>query len=542
MSEYVIAKYLRLSSEDVDLKQSDKLESNSISNQRNLLDSYINSIPEFSGAKVIEFCDDGWSGKNFERPAFQEMLTQIRAGKINCIIVKDLSRFGRDYLTVGNYISRIFPFMGVRFIAVNDGFDSIRPMDTDSLDTSFKTLLYDLYSRELSRKVRSAKRFRAQKGYCVASKAPYGYMKDPDDKNRLIIDPPAAEVVRRIFHMVAEGNSAVQTARALNDEHIQTPMLYKVAAGCYNSAWLCIDGENFWTGSAIIRIVRNECYIGKAIYGKRYTDVIGSGHSKKVKRENWIVVENMHEAIVSKEEFDRAQDRLERFSEHNVKSGGLPLTGKVKCGICGRAMRRRRAKQSYFYCGTPLVTDNFSCTTERTLEEDVLSAIRDGLHTMAAAAVELSLVQEEQSRSQKKDISRLLGRLSALKEAAAQRKQQVKELYETYALGEMGRDEYLERKTALQNECDGILTEISNLEASIESTDTDGEQSCQLIERLKQYTDVQELTREIVEDVVKEVRIYPGRRMEIVWNCQDEFEKLADYFETDKQSEGEIAI
>jgi len=542
VSEYVIAKYLRLSSEDIDLKRSGKLESNSISNQRNLLDSYIDRMPEFSGAKVIEFCDDGWSGKNFERPAVQEMLAQVKAGEINCIIVKDLSRFGRDYLTVGNYISRIFPFMGVRFIAVNDGFDSIRPLDTDSLDTSFKTLLYDLYSRELSRKVRSAKRFRAQKGYCVASKAPYGYMRDPDNKNRLVIDPPAAEVVRRIFHMVAEGNSAVQTARTLNDEHIQTPMLYKVAAGCYGSAWSCIDGENFWTSSAIIRIVRNECYIGKSIYGKRCYDIIGSGHSKQVKREDWIVVENMHESIVSKEEFDRAQNQLEKFSEHHVKPGSLPLTGKVKCGICGRAMRRQRAKQSYFYCGTPLVTDNFSCTTERTLEEDVLSAIRAGLHTMAAAVIELSIIQEEQSRNQKKDISKLLGKLSALKEAVAQRKQQIKGLYEAYALGEMGRDEYLKQKMTLQDECDGMLTEISNLEASIENNDTDSGQGGQLIECFKQYMDVQELTREIVEDVVKEVLIYSGQRMEIVWNYQDEFEKLAAHLEMNKRLEGEIAI
>ncbi len=156
MSGYVVAKYLRLSSEDADLKQSGKAESNSISNQRNLLDAYIRGIPEFTDATVLEFCDDGWSGKNFERPAVQAMLEQVRHGQIQCIAVKDISRFGRDYLTVGNYISRIFPFLGVRFIAVNDGLDSIRPMDVDSLDTSFKELLYDLYSRDLSRKVRNA--------------------------------------------------------------------------------------------------------------------------------------------------------------------------------------------------------------------------------------------------------------------------------------------------------------------------------------------------------------------------------------------------
>ena len=132
-------------------------------------------------------------------PPSRKLIAQVRAGKIQCIVVKDLSRFGRDYLTVGNYISSVFPFLGVRFIAVNDGYDSSRPMDVDSLDTSFKALLYDFYSRDLSRKVRKAKRFRAQRGDFLSPFAPYGYVKDPANKNHLLIDPPAAETVRRIF-------------------------------------------------------------------------------------------------------------------------------------------------------------------------------------------------------------------------------------------------------------------------------------------------------------------------------------------------------
>lgn len=158
-----VAIYLRISSEDGDLKDTGKAESESISNQRGLLLNFISSRSEFSGWEVSEFCDDGWSGKNFERPDFLRMMEQIKQGQIDCVLVKDLSRFGRDYLVVGNYISRVFPFLGVRFIAVNDGFDSSRPQDIDSLDTSFKTLIYDLYSRELSGKVKNAKRMRAEK-------------------------------------------------------------------------------------------------------------------------------------------------------------------------------------------------------------------------------------------------------------------------------------------------------------------------------------------------------------------------------------------
>ena len=189
-----IAMYLRISSEDDDLKDTGKEESESISNQRGLLTNYISIHPEFASADVLEFCDDGWSGKNFERPDFTRMMEQVKTGQIQCILVKDLSRFGRDYLTVGNYISRVFPFLGVRFIAVNDGFDSSRQADIDSLDTSFKTLIYDLYSRELSSKVKNAKRQRAAKGLFLSPFAPYGFVKDPENKNRLLADPEAAEV------------------------------------------------------------------------------------------------------------------------------------------------------------------------------------------------------------------------------------------------------------------------------------------------------------------------------------------------------------
>ena len=200
-----VAMYLRLSSEDDDLKDTGKAESESISNQRGLLQNFISSRSEFSGWEISEFCDDGWSGKNFERPDFLRMMEQVKQGQIHCIVVKDLSRFGRDYLVVGNYISRVFPVLGVRFIAVNDGFDSSRPQDIDSLDTAFKTLIYDLYSRELSGKVKNAKRMRAEKGLFLRPFAPYGYVKDPEDKNRLLIDKEATDIVRKIFALTIDG-------------------------------------------------------------------------------------------------------------------------------------------------------------------------------------------------------------------------------------------------------------------------------------------------------------------------------------------------
>ncbi|RKJ31197.1 hypothetical protein D7X33_40660, partial [Butyricicoccus sp. 1XD8-22] len=300
-------------------------------------------------ATVIEFCDDGWSGKNFERPAFQDMISQAQKGGINCVLVKDMSRFGRDYLVVGNYISRVFPFLGVRFIAVNDGIDSIRPADIDSLDTSFKALLSDLYSRDLSRKVRNALFFRVKRGDYVSSFAPYGYQKDPDNKHRLIIDPPAAEVVHRIFCMVGSGLTTLQTAKVLNAESIPTPMCYKKDAGSSLRIVSCIHETNFWTADIIIRIIRNECYLGKIVYGRTFHDTIGSSRYIRKKRSDWIVVTDQHQEIVTQEEFDRAQAAVQEFSERSKRTAKTkPLSGKVRCGVCGHVMFCARGKQAYY--------------------------------------------------------------------------------------------------------------------------------------------------------------------------------------------------
>ncbi len=522
----ITAKYIRLSSEDDDLGKSGKVESNSVTNQRNLLDAFISRTPELADTSVIEFCDDGWSGKNFERPAVQEMIAQARAGKIQCIVVKDLSRFGRDYLTVGNYISCVFPFLGVRFIAVNDGFDSIRPTDVDSLETSFKALLYDLYSRDLSRKVRSAKKFRAQRGDFLAPFAPYGYVKDPADKARLVIDPEAAETVRRVFHLAASGHSADQIAMALNRETVPTPMLYKRAAGCSRTRWPSIEENNFWTDTAVVKILRDERYLGKNIFGKRIRDRVGHTHTVKVSREDWIAVENTHEGIVTREEFDRAQTAMREFVEHGeLKKRDWPLRGKVRCGVCGHAMSYKLGKQMYFYCYTPRYNDSFACV-KQVQGADILEVISDGLRVQAQMAVELSRLWEEQHREQKKDAAAVKKNLAGLRETHQRLSQQISGLYESFALGEIGKPEYLAAKTAAAKQRDDTAARISELEAALENMGADGSLRNGFVSTFGKYLDVKEITSEITAEVLKEVLVFPGDRFEIAWNYRDELEKL----------------
>ena len=520
------AKYIRLSSEDDDLGKGGKVESNSVTNQRNLLDAFISRTPELAESNVIEFCDDGWSGKNFERPAVQEMIAQVRAGKIQCIVVKDLSRFGRDYLTVGNYISSVFPFLGVRFIAVNDGFDSIRPTDIDSLETSFKTLLYDLYSRDLSRKVRSAKKFRAQRGDFLAPFAPYGYVKDPADKSRLVIDPEAAETVRRIFRMAADGQGTDQIAMVLNREATPPPMLYKRAAGCSRTRWPSIEENNFWTASAVAKVLRDERYTGKNIFGKRIRDMVGHTHTVKVSREDWITVEDTHEGIVTREEFDGAQAAMRAYLERGeMKKHEWPLRGKVRCGICGHAMNYKMGRQIYFYCFTPRYNDVFHCE-EQARGADILEVISEGLHTQAMMAVELSRLWAEQNRGRKKDISSAKKNLAGLREKHQRLSQQITGLYESFALGEIDKAEYLAAKAAAVKQRDDAAARISELEAALENMGTDGSLQNGFVSAFGKYLEVEEITSEITAEVLKEVRVFPGNRFEIVWNYRDELEKL----------------
>lgn len=513
-----VAKYLRLSAEDGDLRQTGKTESNSIANQRNLLDAFIARNTDLSSGKIIEFCDDGWSGKNFERPAVNEMLSQAKQGKIQCIIVKDLSRFGRDYLIVGNYISKVFPFLGVRFIAVNDGLDSIRPADIDSLDTSFKALLYDLYSRDLSRKIRSARRFRAQKGERLASRPPYGYDKDSEKKNHLVIDPPAAEIVRRIFAMVGDGISLAKVARWLNAEKVPTPMQYKIANGVFTS-WRCICEDNFWTEHAVLRIIRDEQYIGSVVSCKRYYDIIGQSHSIKVSKENWIVVPNMHEPIVSKEEFDKAQASIKEYKERSVTTG---RKSKIRCGVCGHAMERKNTKRPCFYCKTPRVTDAFPCPREPVFEDELQAALLDSLQRYALLVVEVRRLYEERNRHKDEDATALRRELHSLQERLAQQKQKAKSLYEDFAMGEIAKTEYLEAKAVIQKTQESLSAQIEQMSAVLDNLVAEDDLQESIIPELEKYTQVEELTQEILDDVLDEVRVFPGGRLEIRWKFQEE--------------------
>lgn len=532
-----VAAYLRISDEDVDRGQAAKTESDSIANQRNLITDFISRMPEFDGAEVIEFCDDGWSGKNFTRPAVRKMLDMARKGKIHCIVVKDLSRFGRDYLEVGNYISRVFPFLGIRFIAVNDGFDSIRPMEADSLETSFKTLIYDIYSRDISRKVRSAKRIKAEKGEFLSPFAPYGYKKDGEKKNHLVIDPETAGIVRKIFEMAADGQTTEKIARALNMDQVPTPMLQKHSAGCTRK-WKSIHEENFWTHNTVGVILRDERYTGMNIFGKRMRDEIGRSHTVKKDRREWISVSGTHQGIVTREEFDRAQEQMRRFQERGCgKPGGSPFLKKVRCGICGHIMARVGKKKPYYVCHTPRVTDKYACPVERMPEKDFEEAVLKQLRIQALYAVDLSRIWEEKQRLRKQDTEGMRKALSRLKESRSALDNHIRDIYEKTIFGEMDKEAYLKEKKLASEEKDQINQRIRELEAELQNASENGRLENKFTDSFQQYTEIEELTADIVNDVLQEIVVFPDRVFSIVWNYRDELESLLLDVNTKKQAE-----
>lgn len=519
-----IAMYLRLSSEDIDLKNSDKSESESISNQRGLLQAFIDSKPEFSDTEVIEFCDDGWSGKNFERPGFLNMMEQIKQGKINCIVVKDLSRFGRDYLVVGNYISRVFPFLGVRFIAINDSFDSARSEDIDNLDTSFKALIYDLYSRELSGKVKNAKRQRAEKGLFLSPFAPYGYVKDPENKNHLLADTEAAQTVERIFRLAADGVKPSEIAATFNREGVLSPMMYKQAAGCSRERWPSIHEENFWTEGIIFKMLRDERYIGKCVYGKRERDFVGNVHTVKIAKSEWIVVDDTHAGIVSKELFRQVQSHMREYREYEPKcSAKNPLRGKVICGSCGYAMRLSNTKNAKYHCTTARLNTGYPCSSEGVLQADINDAVVALVRTYAQYAVDLeqlAMLRHDKRQVAAKQAKRELAVVQSRKQQLEKRLQ---DLYETLIDGSINRETYLSQKQSVSTQIQELSDHILSLEKVVQNT---ADESSAFIDSYKEYTELETLTGSIAQELVKSVIIHPDNVLEINLNLRDELDVM----------------
>lgn len=458
-SEKTLAFYIRLSIEDGDLKKStDKTESNSVSNQRKLLLDYYKSHPELQAYQLVEFCDDGFSGTNFERPQFQEMMEKVKRGQIQCIMVKDLSRFGREYLEVGAYLELILPLFGTRFISVNDAFDTDRYIGTTGgMELALRNLINSMYSRDLSVKVRSAIKTRNRRGLYWGGGSFYGYELAPDDKHRLVVDEEVRSVIVMIFELCVDGLSTMQIAQKLNMMEIPCPSEHKKKkGGKYNGRTL--EERNIWIGSTVRKILNDARYTGKMISGTREMIGIRTNKMKSLPKEEWIVVEGTHEAIISQELFDQAAASLKsRIRTVNDNTSGDRSGNLFVCGYCGRKLQKSQGKQIHLYCikGRSDVSSECDHIHEDwdLLKQTVLKVFGTHVKMLYEKAERVKRQSVSEESMLRETLQKKENRVMALRNRKTM-------LYESYRAGKYNREQFMALREKDEREIERLTGEI----------------------------------------------------------------------------------
>ena len=517
--QIVIAIYMRLSQDDGD---SDR-ESNSIVNQRHFLHSYVEK--HFENYDLLEFQDDGYTGANFLRPGVSELLEKVKNGKVDCIIVKDLSRFSRDYIEIGAYLEQIFPFAGVRFIAVNDGYDSDRfKGNVAGMDTSFKNLLNDLYCKDISVKVKSALKMKKESGIYANGSCTFGYRKDPKDRHKLLIDEEEADIVRRIFQMTLDGISSHKIAQIFNAEGVKTPIEYKMERGI---ATMTPKGKRFeWSGSTICQMLRNATYAGDIVYDKYETPEV-SGKSRLKPRSEWKVFRDHHEAIIDRDTFEYIQKS--RGVKKAVKHKRHPLIGKTECGYCHKSLKIEHTKNPYFVCGNKYVTQYKGCAERinvKFLEEYLLFRLQEEAERQADIH---SICMEVKNRVEQ-ELELLYERKNQAKEKLKDLQTAQTEIYEEYVFKKRSKDNYIEEKRELkkQEECymnlsDGLEKRIRTLQEVLSESGTD-------VYEYLQNRSLTEFTQEVADRFVKRIVVYDEWNIDVEWNFSEKLpEEVREY-------------
>ncbi|MDD3229527.1 MAG: recombinase family protein [Oscillospiraceae bacterium] len=513
--------YLRISVEDIDNHEGGKDESNSVSNQRELLKRYVQGQPEFTGRQIIELCDDGYSGTNMNRPAVTRLLEMVKKGQASCIIVKDFSRFGRDYLTVSDYVDQIFPFMGIRFISVNDHYDSAKCNGaTSGVDMAFRNVIYGYYSQDLSIKVKSGRRTKAENGAFLSPFAPIGYQKAPDNKNQLIVETEGAEIVRQIFQMAGNGMTVIQIVRLLNVKQVSTPSGLKNKAGLSHKWWEGAGNMKLWDGTTVMNILRDERYLGKNVFGKRERIAIGSYQSRKTEKDNWIVVDNCHEPIITQEEFDAAHKNLKEFTGTKIESSTPYLfSGKLRCGHCGYALSRIKKPTPRFYCTTRRRVADCECMVGHIKESEISETVLAAVRVYAKTLLDKTELLRKTETSGK--IPLLQKQLAILKTNIAGMKEQKAQLYDLLAEQSISREIFQKRQTALsrrereaEQQHEASQNELTRLERIVYNNQVQEKE-------LRNYINIDTLTREIVEALVDGIYVYNDKSIHIQWTFEN---------------------
>ena len=528
--------YARLSHE-----KEENIERGTIDTQMELMKNYVKDHEDI----VIEeeYYDASFTGTNFERPDFKRMLEDAKTGRINCIIVKDLSRLGRNYVEMGNYIERVFPFLNVRFIAVTDDFDSFRP-GTD-LMMPLKNIVNEFYAKDISKKVSTAHRRKWTTDEYMCGFAPYGYLKSKTEKNRIVVDEATAGNVRLIYKLFLEGKGYTPIAKYLNEQGIMSPLMYLKSLGYQQN----VKTNGVWTKTTVKSILTNQAYIGSAVHGKVVIEKYNNIPLHATDPSEWVIVENTHEPLVDKETFEKAQERVEEisdayfakeFTKHPPNEKNL-LKGKIVCGDCGKGMRLspRTTKSYVYFCGTFSDGINPACSRHKIDQEEVNKAVFAQISNHMRCCIDaLRVIRELNARSSG------LKKYDVYEKAITRQRRELEkvnrkfsELYGDYSDHLINESEYLALKQqyllkseALKKEIDNLLVS-QNLYSKNYKIDEDWENL------INKYLKCRKLNKELADAFVDKVQVFEDGRISVNLVYDD---CLKELLQVKKKREGDL--
>ncbi len=529
------ALYVRLSNEDNGGKGTD-----SIHNQLELLLNFAEGIENI---EIVEtYTDNGRTGTDFERPEWERMLQDVKEKRVNCIIVKDLSRFARNYLEAGDYLDKIFPFLGVRFIAVNDQFDSEGEIFKEKdLITEFKNLANDYYSKDISKKVMASFYTKKGQGQFIGNMAPYGYVLQ---ENHFEVDEPAAVVVRRIFSMKMQGKSFNEIAKVLNQEDIPSPSRY---AGEHGVKKYKDCSHILWQPQAVSRILYNRVYVGDLVQGKYNRSIYSKERQGKRKEEIWEITKDAHPAIIDRETFDNIQKIREKNRKAwEDKQGGAGyeniLEGILVCGICHHVLRRnkdvRKGKaQYYFYCGSAYNYSQIKCDTSSIVDYKIFDTVFRQIKLQIDLAVETKEVIEQMKKS-----SRSAMQLKRRKQEKAQAKEELgrciylkTSIYEDMKQGILTKEEFLIAKERYASQIAELEENLNKKEKELADFEQYINGSNRWMQAFLHFQGAEELTREMAVELLEKVEMFGDKRVHIKFRFRNEYDYLMSQIETEEK-------
>ena len=508
MEKAQAAIYCRLSQDDGSLG-----ESGSIQTQKAILTQY---CQEHHMEIVDCYCDDGWSGTNFDRPAFQRMIGDIEAGRVNTVIVKDLSRFGREYAQMGLYIEHYFEEKGVRFLSLAENIDSSQGLN--NLVLPFTNVINSLYARQASEKTKAAHRARAKNGMFLGSRAPYGYQKDPNDRHHLIVDPEAAEVVKEIFRMFADGIGYVRMTKILRERNILNPQAYFNQNNPdyykHSDYWR----KPFdWHATSVRAILNNPVYLGKLTFGKTKTKGFFDKRRVPAEESDWIVVEHTHEPLVSQELWDTVHQMMKARRRENGSGHVQPFAGLVKCAGCGSSLNasydKKKGKYTGFSCWVYKNYGKQRCTSHaigwQTLNRLVLEDIRCNAQVAKLAAARyVGVLLRTKLEKEKGETVRAERELKKAEKRIGELDKILAKLYEDQALGKISEARYQAMAPGYEAEQASLQERVSRLREQLAHTQEVQDNVEQFVPLIQKYTDIQELTPHILNELIEKIVVH----------------------------------